>query len=63
MSLSKLSEKCRKCSKMLTCDHKEMEAIGVLPLMKALEPITETEVHSLYEKIFQAVNSVNQICK
>ena len=31
MSLSKLSEKCRKCPKVDTCDHKKMEALGLLP--------------------------------
>lgn len=32
MALAKLAPKCRVCPKMLTCDHKEMEAIGFLPI-------------------------------
>lgn len=32
MALAKLAHKCRACPKMLTCDHKEMEAIGFLPI-------------------------------
>ena len=30
MSLSKLAEKCRKCPRVDTCDHKRMEAVGIL---------------------------------
>lgn len=33
--MKKLATKCRKCPYVLTCDHKEMEAIGVLPLSKS----------------------------
>lgn len=32
MALAKLAPKCRACPKVLTCDHKEMEAIGFLPI-------------------------------
>ena len=32
MSLSKLAAKCRVCPFVDTCDHKEMEAYGFLPL-------------------------------
>lgn len=31
MGLSKLSEKCRVCPKVDTCNHKRMEALGYLP--------------------------------
>lgn len=30
--MRKLATKCKKCPYVLTCDHKEMEAVGVLPL-------------------------------
>lgn len=32
MSLSRLAARCRACPFVDTCDHKEMEAYGVLPL-------------------------------
>ena len=32
MALSKLAPKCRACPKVLTCDHKEMEMHGFLPI-------------------------------
>lgn len=32
MGLSKLSAKCQACPKVDTCDHKEMEGLGYLPL-------------------------------
>lgn len=42
MGLSKLSAKCRACPDVETCDHKEMEALGYLPLP---EPATQpTEI-------------------
>lgn len=42
MSLSRLSERCRKCPKVDTCNHKRMEALGYLPEPIAaphLEPV------------------------
>ena len=33
--MKKLASKCRKCPYVLTCDHKQMEAIGVLPLSQS----------------------------
>lgn len=39
MGLSKLSEKCRKCPHVMTCDHKRMEAIGFLPYPCAAETV------------------------
>ncbi len=32
MSLSRLADKCRACPFVDTCDHKEMEAFGFLPI-------------------------------
>lgn len=32
MGLSKLSARCQACPFVSTCDHKEMEALGYLPL-------------------------------
>ena len=37
MSLSRLAEKCRNCPKVDTCDHKKMEALGLLPGEPTLE--------------------------
>lgn len=34
MELSKLSEKCKKCSKVDTCDHKKMEALAIADMPK-----------------------------
>lgn len=31
MGLSKLSEACKKCPNVDSCDHKRMEALGCLP--------------------------------
>ena len=32
MGLSRLAAKCRACPHVSTCDHKQMEALGYLPL-------------------------------
>lgn len=42
MGLSKLTAKCRACPKVDTCDHKEMEALGYLPLPETATQSTET---------------------
>ena len=34
MGLSKLSEACKKCPYVDTCNHKRMEAVGYLPMPK-----------------------------
>ena len=39
MSLSRLAEKCQKCPKVDTCDHKKMEALGLLPGEPTMEQI------------------------
>lgn len=33
--MKQLATKCRKCPYVLTCDHKKMEAVGVLPLSQS----------------------------
>ena len=33
--MKKLATKCRKCPYVLTCDHKEIEAVGVLQLIQS----------------------------
>lgn len=43
MTLSKLGAKCRSCPKVDTCDHKEMEAYGFLPLPTQQETIIFSE--------------------
>lgn len=42
MGLSKLSAMCQACPLVDTCDHKEMEALGYLPLPEPATPPTET---------------------
>lgn len=37
MSLSRLAEKCRKCSLVNSCSHKRMEALATLPGEPTLE--------------------------
>lgn len=41
MSLSKLSTRCQACPFVDTCDNKEMEALGYLPLPEQAAQITE----------------------
>lgn len=42
MGLSKLSARCQACPFVDTCDHKEMKALGYLPLPKPAAQPTET---------------------
>ena len=46
MSLSRLASKCRGCPHVDTCDHKEMEAYGVLPLPGPAASPTSYEMDS-----------------
>lgn len=41
MGLSRLAAKCRACPYVSTCDHKQMEALGYLPLP---EPTVKIQV-------------------
>lgn len=41
MGLSRLAAKCRACPYVSTCNHKQMEALGYLPLP---EPAVEIQV-------------------
>ena len=41
MGLSKLAAMCQKCSKVDTCDHKRMEAVGCIPVYAQPEPDIE----------------------
>lgn len=50
MGLSRLSEVCRKCPYVDTCDHKRMEAIGYLsmPKIEAVSTqVTEIKLNSI----------------
>lgn len=44
MSLSRLAAKCRACAYADICDHKRMEAVGVLPLPETQVSSTGNEV-------------------
>ena len=57
MSLSKLAAKCRACPKVDTCDHKEMEAYGFLPLPTQQETIIFSEPSKEYQR------SVDELAK
>ena len=43
MSLSKLSARCQACPFVGTCDNKEMEAPGYLPLPERREPVGQPQ--------------------
>lgn len=50
MGLSRLTEVCRKCPYVDTCDHKQMEAIGYLsmPKIEAVSTqVTEIKLNSI----------------
>ena len=50
MGLSKLSEACKKCPYVDTCNHKRMEAVGYLPTPKLNtlnSQITEIKVNDV----------------
>lgn len=47
MSLSKLSARCQACPFVDTCDNKEMEALGYLPLPEPSARPTEKEYRSV----------------
>ena len=47
MSLSKLSARCQACPFVDTCDNKEMEALGYLPLPEEAARPTEKEYRSV----------------
>lgn len=57
MSLSRLADKCRACPFVDTCDHKEMEAYGVLPLSTQQETIILSEPSG--EDLIRAAKEVN----
>lgn len=47
MGLSRLAAKCRACPDVDICDHKEMEAFGVLPLPEPVAQSSETEYRNI----------------
>lgn len=52
MGLSKLSEACKKCPNVDSCDHKRMEALGCLP---SPEPSKAAEIKThplLWKEVF-----------
>ena len=57
MSLSRLAAKCQVCPFVDTCDHKEMEAYGVLPLSTQQETIIFSEPSKEYQR------SVDELAK
>lgn len=57
MSLSRLAAKCRVCPKVDTCDHKEMEAYGFLPLPTQQETIIFSEPSE--EDLIRAAKKIN----
>lgn len=57
MSLSRLSTKCQVCPHVDTCDHKEMEAYGFLPLPTQQETIIFSEPSE--EDLLRAAKEIN----
>lgn len=51
--LSRLAEKCQKCSRKNECDHKRMEALAYLP-----EPIITAHAESTQQVLQQTVNPI-----
>lgn len=47
MSLSRLSEKCKKCPKVDSCDHKRMEAYAYLKMPKISMDVSQSVSQSL----------------
>lgn len=48
MGLSKLAAKCRACPYVSTCNHKQMEALGYLPLP---EQRAEIQIDNLLQSL------------
>lgn len=48
MGLSRLAAKCRACPYVSTCNHKQMEALGYLPLP---EPAVEIQIDNLLQSL------------
>lgn len=57
MGLSKLAPKCRVCPYVESCDHKQMVALGYLPLP---EPTVEIQVDQAVE-INIALNQISRL--
>ena len=53
MGLARLSQKCRMCPYVETCDHKEMEALGFLPESKMIEQSYQTVVSTLAQPMLR----------
>ena len=65
MGLSQLASKCRACPYVDSCDHKQMEALGYLPLQESTIKINETiarrlEIDSVPENLFQMLDDIEQ---
>lgn len=56
MGLSRLAAKCKMCPYVSTCDHKQMEALGYLPMP---EPTVTIQV----EQSVQIDNALEQISR
>ena len=57
MSLSRLSARCRACPHVDTCDHKEMEAYGFLPIPPQQGSIIFSEPRE--EDLIRAAKEIN----
>lgn len=64
MGLSKLSEACKKCPNVDSCDHKRMEALGCLP---SPEPSKAAEIRidgmSLSSDLYKSLGKQYPLCK
>ncbi len=57
MSLSQLAARCRACPFVDTCDHKEMEAYGVLPLSTQQETIIFSGTNETSVQVSESIDS------
>lgn len=57
MSLSRLAAKCRACPFVDTCDHKEIEAYGFLPLSTQQETIIFSGTNEASGQVSESIDS------
>ena len=59
MGLSKLAEKCKKCPKVDSCDHKRMEAVACLEMPKITADISQGISQSMAMPLARETMKIN----
>lgn len=62
MGLSRLAAKCKMCPYVSTCDHKQMEALGYLPMPEPTVEI-QADVAVSFEDILDQLSRAIQVPK